>query len=200
MDARGHGKSDKPHEPAAYTMYERAGDVTAVLDDLGIEKCNFFGYSYGGRVAFELGKCTPSRVNSLIIGGCGAGSPPTQWYEGMIGQFQKGSKFIIESFEKAGPLNPGIKARLMANDTDAFIAILKQPWVDLSNELINMKMPCLLFGGEADFALQGVIASSKVFPHAKLVSFPNLDHIQANARVDLVIPMLKEFLAQVSKA
>jgi hypothetical protein len=42
--------------------------------------------------------------------------------------------------------------------------------------------------------------SDQVFPYAKLVSFPNLDHIQANARVDLVIPMLKELLAQVSKA
>ena len=34
MDARGHGASDKPHDPEAYAMEHRVGDVVTVLDDL----------------------------------------------------------------------------------------------------------------------------------------------------------------------
>jgi pimeloyl-ACP methyl ester carboxylesterase len=50
IDARGHGRSDKPHEPEAYVRELRATDVVAVLDDLGIGKTNYFGYSMGGRI------------------------------------------------------------------------------------------------------------------------------------------------------
>jgi len=33
IDARGHGYSDKPHDPGAYTPALMAGDVLAVLDN-----------------------------------------------------------------------------------------------------------------------------------------------------------------------
>jgi pimeloyl-ACP methyl ester carboxylesterase len=34
VDARGHGASDKPHDPSAYDLSLRVGEMTAVLDDL----------------------------------------------------------------------------------------------------------------------------------------------------------------------
>src|SRR6266508_3473091 len=49
VDARGHGASDKPHDPAAYRDHLMAGDVLAVLDDLAIAGAHFFGYSMGAR-------------------------------------------------------------------------------------------------------------------------------------------------------
>jgi pimeloyl-ACP methyl ester carboxylesterase len=51
VDARGHGRSDKPHEPEAYVRELRAADVVAVLDDLGIEKTYYFGYSMAAESA-----------------------------------------------------------------------------------------------------------------------------------------------------
>jgi pimeloyl-ACP methyl ester carboxylesterase len=38
VDHRGLGRSDKPHDPAAYAMPLRVADATAVLDQLGIER------------------------------------------------------------------------------------------------------------------------------------------------------------------
>ncbi len=38
MDARGHGRSDKPHDLSAYSLRNRVLDVTAVLDDAGVDK------------------------------------------------------------------------------------------------------------------------------------------------------------------
>ena len=36
VDARGHGRSDKPHDPALYSRSKCAADHIAVLDDLGL--------------------------------------------------------------------------------------------------------------------------------------------------------------------
>jgi pimeloyl-ACP methyl ester carboxylesterase len=47
VDTRGHGGSDKPTTPESYSPDVVAGDYVAVLDSLGIEKTNYFGYSMG---------------------------------------------------------------------------------------------------------------------------------------------------------
>ena len=62
LDARGHGASDKPHDPAAYDLRLRVGDVTAVLDDLEIRRADYFGYSMGGWIGFGLAKHAPVRL------------------------------------------------------------------------------------------------------------------------------------------
>ena len=69
VDARGHGSSDKRHEPAAYDLSLRASDVVSVLDDLDLPKVDFFGYSLGGWIGFGLAKHAPARFNSFIFGG-----------------------------------------------------------------------------------------------------------------------------------
>src|SRR5437660_822133 len=50
IDPRGHGASDKPHDAANHTYEQRAADVLAVLDALGVAEAIFWGYSMGGRV------------------------------------------------------------------------------------------------------------------------------------------------------
>src|SRR5689334_1086407 len=69
LDARGHGQSDKPHDPEAYAPQRMAQDVVAVLDDLDIEEADFFGYSMGGMIAFAVAKYAPDRIRSYVIGG-----------------------------------------------------------------------------------------------------------------------------------
>ena len=68
LDARGHGDSDKPHDPAAYDLRLRASDVVAVLDALGIAKADYFGYSMGGWIGFGVAKHAPQRFRSFIFG------------------------------------------------------------------------------------------------------------------------------------
>jgi pimeloyl-ACP methyl ester carboxylesterase len=68
-DHRGHGRSDKPHDEAAYAMPLRVADAVAILDRLGIERAHFVGRSWGGRLRFGIGEHAPERVRSLVIGG-----------------------------------------------------------------------------------------------------------------------------------
>ena len=69
VDARGHGASDKSHDPAAYALPLRVGDVLAVLDALKIDRAHYWGYSMGGWIGFGMAKYAAQRVHSLVIGG-----------------------------------------------------------------------------------------------------------------------------------
>jgi pimeloyl-ACP methyl ester carboxylesterase len=55
-DARGHGASDKPHDPESYYSALLAADIVAVLNDVGVEQTHFVDYSMGGRIGFALAK------------------------------------------------------------------------------------------------------------------------------------------------
>src|SRR5690606_26148284 len=52
IDARGHGRSGRPNDPAAYAPYARAADVVAVLDALRLPRADVLGYSMGGWTAY----------------------------------------------------------------------------------------------------------------------------------------------------
>lgn len=72
IDARGHGKSDKPHETRSYTPEKLASDVIAVLDDLDLKTVAYWGYSRGGWTGFALARHALDRFASFVIGGASA--------------------------------------------------------------------------------------------------------------------------------
>jgi len=199
MDARGHGKSDKPHDPAMYVVENIVSDVIAVLDSLGIETTNFFGYSFGGGIAYELAKYTPERMKSLIVGGAGAKKPSPEIYEEIIKSLKAGMDAIASKYEQGGEVSPQ-EARLLANDPEALRAlgkaIVSSP--ALIDDLSGMNIPFLLFVGEYDNP-SAVKETSELLPDATFICLPGLDHIQAGSRLDLVIPYMKAFLARVSR-
>src|SRR5262249_50404343 len=69
IDARGHGESDKPHDPHAYSLAARVRDVVAVVDDLKRRAVMFWGWSAGGRIGFGLAQYAPQRITAFVIGG-----------------------------------------------------------------------------------------------------------------------------------
>ena len=54
IDARGHGESGKPHDPAAYAGGAMVRDVACLLDILGLDGVHFLGYSMGSFVGMRL--------------------------------------------------------------------------------------------------------------------------------------------------
>lgn len=69
-DARGHGRSDTPHDPALYGEARMASDVTELADHLGLTAFDLVGYSMGGVTATITATQEP-RVRRLVIGGIG---------------------------------------------------------------------------------------------------------------------------------
>jgi pimeloyl-ACP methyl ester carboxylesterase len=70
-DARGHGQSAKPHDPALYGEHRMARDLRCLLDELELAEVDLVGYSMGAIVAL-LAAVQESRVRRLVLGGIGA--------------------------------------------------------------------------------------------------------------------------------
>jgi pimeloyl-ACP methyl ester carboxylesterase len=207
FDARGHGRSEKPHEPAAYGL-QMVDDVVAVLDDIGVSRAHYFGYSMGARIGFRVALRHGYRFSSFILGGC---SPYR--YKAQIKveeEIMQGLKLLIADpdaylLQRFGrPLTPAEKkAALAANDAEALIALMTafRDWVPLNDhDLRGIRVPCLVFCGELDPRHSGAEKGASQIPNATSVSLPGLDHVQADVcltRNDLVLSHVKEFLAKV---
>jgi len=204
IDARGHGRSDKPHTPDAYGLALDVADTIAVLDDLRVEKAHFLGYSMGGRIGFGLAKSAPERFRSFVIGGSGADEvdpgQPDLWADEMIKFLKNGiDAWVAPWGQLFGPwMTSDLKARGLANDAEALIARRsRREWIGLADALPTMATPSLLFVGEDDGALASARKAAQVMSNATLVSLPGLDHFRAVCRVDLVMPHILRFLAEV---
>src|SRR4029077_6761917 len=124
VDARGHGRSDKPHDGASYALGSRVADVVAVIDAVGVERVHFWGYSMGGYIGFGMAKYTPQRINALVIGGQ---HPFARNQEGLMQMMREGTSgggdAFVEAFEKAeGPISDAYAARLRTADFEAYLA------------------------------------------------------------------------------
>lgn len=71
LDARGHGASDKPHDPARYGEDRMAQDVITLVEELGATSVDLVGYSMGAVVAL-LTAARDRCVQRLVVGGIGA--------------------------------------------------------------------------------------------------------------------------------
>jgi pimeloyl-ACP methyl ester carboxylesterase len=71
-DARGHGRSEKPHDPARYGEDRMARDLAVLLDVIDAPQIDLVGFSMGAIVSLIF-TSTDERVRRLVIGGVGSG-------------------------------------------------------------------------------------------------------------------------------
>ncbi len=71
-DARGHGRSEKPHDPARYGEQRMARDLTGLFELIGAPRVDLIGYSIGAVVSL-LFASERDRVRQLVLGGVGSG-------------------------------------------------------------------------------------------------------------------------------
>ena len=198
VDARGHGQSDKPHDPRAYGLDKWVGDITAVVDALGAAKAHFWGYSMGGWIGFGMAKYAPDRVDRLVIGGLHPyardQSPARQFFRTRLGN--SSDEFVSALENRYGSHNSAArKARLRAADREAFFA-LSQDRPELSDMLAGMRIPTCLYAGDADPLYAQVKATSQLIPDVVFFSLPGLTHAGAFHSLDLVLSRVVEFLGE----
>lgn len=201
VDMRGHGQSDKPHDPAVYGAETQVSDIIAVLDELGIDKTNYFGYSLGGRLGWALATYAPERFNSLIIGG----HIPTiwddsAWADQMFAAGVDGWAKGLEEFARSLDLwSPEIYPAYATADLEA-IALASHGLNSASFEssLPEMHMPILLIAGTNDDFYPGMEAAAQQLPNGAFVPLNDLDHGKGFLLIDQVLPHITAFLATVS--
>ncbi|MBS1697697.1 MAG: alpha/beta hydrolase [Actinobacteria bacterium] len=75
IDQRGHGASEKPHQPEDYRMRILAADIEQVLDTYLVDEALYVGYSLGGRVGWEVLRDLGDRIPRAVLGGIPDGRP-----------------------------------------------------------------------------------------------------------------------------
>src|SRR5918999_4962799 len=68
FDCRGHGQSDKPHDPKSYGL-QMGQDVVRLLDHLHIARAHIVGYSLGAIITAKLLTTNPDRFLTATLGG-----------------------------------------------------------------------------------------------------------------------------------
>ena len=72
-DMRGHGRSDYPLDPLAYSEEATIADMAAILDTVGARKAIVGGLSLGGYMSLAFHRAHPERVSALLIIDTGPG-------------------------------------------------------------------------------------------------------------------------------
>ena len=208
VDHRGHGRSDKPHDPEGYAMAVRAGDAVAVLDELEVGRSHFIGMSWGGRLGFGIGEHAPERVLSLVIGG----QQPYRWpdsplvrvvTEGLAAARREESMLpLLDAFEEFWDVTfPEERRHLVLANDPAALAAAWQAVLDedsISDDLGSWDVPCLIIIGEADvdFLEQAQQAAEEI-PTAEFISMVESDHYTAHTHQpeDVVKAVLRSLQA-----
>lgn len=207
LDLRGHGRSDKPHERAAYGAESLVSDVLAVLNEAGIDRAHYLGYSLGGRVGFSLAATHPERMLSFVSA---AGSPriPADsfdrvFFPGCIEALETGGMAgFIDAWEHSGAiLDASTRAAFTANDPLALAAYMRESQADsgvADAALAGIRQPTLLLVGSNDGgALGAARAVLPIMPNARLRVLGGATHGGTLRHPD-ARPAIREFFAGAS--
>jgi len=177
-DARGHGASDKPHEPDRYAGDAMVRDAQAVLDNLGIEQVDVVGYSMGSMVAARLVPDEP-RTRSLVLGGVGATVTPPR----TGGRAPEAIATALLADDPASIENVAGKAfREFADytsaDRHALAALSRSDALRYAVRFDAIKVPTLVLAGDADRLIRSPSELADRLPSARSVTVAG-DHLGA---------------------
>lgn len=188
LDHRGHGLSDKPHDPERYGS-EMCRDIIRLMDHLKIEKAHVVGYSMGGYITLKLITMFPDRL--LSAAPCGAGWEQT-------GGVADKREEIASSLEKGEGFGPLFKAIMppgkqipqrgllsvnyvlsLVNDTKALAAVMRgmDDLVVTEEQLRANKVPTLTIVGTEDPLRTGVDRMNGVMANQEIVYIDGGDHL-----------------------
>jgi pimeloyl-ACP methyl ester carboxylesterase len=205
VDHRGLGRSDKPHEAAAYAMPVRVGDAAAVLDELAISRAYFIGASWGGRLGFGIGEHAPERVLSLVIGGqqpyaMNRDGPVVRAVtEGVVASRTRGIEALIEAFEgiNGAPSPDAQRRRYLEHDPAAIDAAWNAALDEgtIVKDLSAWRVRCLIYAAVADVDFYDQARQAAIEIHnAEFMSLEGLDHLGAHLRSGPVLPAVLRLL------
>jgi pimeloyl-ACP methyl ester carboxylesterase len=126
MDVRGHGESAWSPD-GAYQYADQAGDLTALVDRLGIERFVLIGTSMGGIIAMAYASQHPQRLRGLILNDIGpdveAGSTRIT---GMVGSRPADFGSLNEAMQYRRETSPITAARPLEDQEETARGVLRQ--------------------------------------------------------------------------
>lgn len=198
-DMRGHGESDSPSDPSAYSTEATMGDMAALLDAVGAKQAIVGGLSLGGYMSLMFNALHPERVRALLIISTGPGfrkdAAREAWNETARG---RGERFEREGDAALAAMNPaatGGTHRSAAGLAHAARGMLTQRDATVMESLPGIRVPSLVIVGDGDTAfLQSADVMAAKIPGARKVVLAGAGHMsnldQPRAFDDAVLAFL----------
>ncbi len=178
MDHRGHGKSEKPHDPRAYSAPLMAEDARRLLDHLGIDRAAVMGYSMGARAVAFLAIAHPERVRALILSGMAANLLTGVGDSDAIADALEAP----DAQDVTSPKARGFRlfAERVGNDLKALAACMRAGRTPVDEEALRtLSMPVLIAVGSRDDIAGPAQPLAQHIPHARVVVLEGRDHMNA---------------------
>jgi pimeloyl-ACP methyl ester carboxylesterase len=218
-DYRGHGRSEAPEDPGAYSMDQVVRDLMAVLDwACPGERAVLGGLSLGGLVSLHCALRHPERARALVLIDSGPGFKNPETRAGWIKQTEhtsslleaRGMRAFVES--RGGTLAVGRRRELPAAQAAAeaiaaqdaravarFGRRVAGPAESVIEDLPRIHVPTLVVVGEEDEPYQRAaqLMAARI-PGAVLEVLPGAGHIGNIEQAQAFDTILLRFLAGLS--
>jgi pimeloyl-ACP methyl ester carboxylesterase len=194
-DMRGHGQSDYPEDPAAYSEALTVGDMAALLDEVGAASAIVGGLSLGGYMSLAFYRAHPGRVRALLIIDTGPGFKKDDardaWNKRAHDTGDRFEREGLEALKGASRERSSVSHRDASGLARAARGMLTQRDARVIESLPDIKVPSLVVVGADDtpFLAASDYMAAKI-PGAKKVVIPAAGHAvnidQPQAFIDAV--------------
>jgi len=204
-DMRGHGQSDYPDDPSAYSEAHTVADMAALLDEVGARRAIVGGLSLGGYMSLAFYRVHPERVSALLIIDTGPGfkkdDARAAWNRRAHDTGDRFEREGLAVLKSASRERSTVSHREASGLAHAARGMLTQRDARVIESLPDIKVPALVVVGadDAPFLAASDYMAAKI-PGARKLVIPAAGHAvnidQPQAFIDAVLP----FLDGVSKA
>ncbi len=187
LDMRGNGKSDKPHDSAAYENDAEAKDIMLLMKKMNIKQYNVVGYSRGSIITARL-LVLDNNVKKAVLGGMGSDFTNPEWprrimfYRALMGDSIPELQGAVNYVKQQG-------------FDQLALAYLQRAQPSTSKEALGkVQQPVLVVCGDKDSDNGNAQDLAKLFPHAQYRAVPGV-HNNAASTMDFANTVI-EFLKQ----
>ena len=201
LEFQGHGRTNDIDRPITYENL--ADDVAALMDELGLEQADVFGYSMGAGAGVQLAIRHPDKVEHLVAASVSYSSEGWQQvYKDMIPQMSMEMFAPFEEQWKALSPNPdGFEAFI-----DKMIALEHEEF-DWREDVQALETPVLLITSDADVTVLehsvelfrmlggGIMGDmGQPLPKSRLAVLPATSHTAIITQTGLLMGFIEPFL------
>jgi len=177
-DQMGCGRSDHPHDPGLLTVASYLDEVTAVREQLGLERAHVLGQSWGGLLAMEHALSGANGIESLVL--CDPLTDTRQW----ISEANRLRSLLPADVQEALLRNERAGNTDSAEYQDAMMVYYRRhvcrmdPWPEyLERSLAHLAADPEVYAvmwGPSEFFMTGTLKDWTVLPRIGRIMVPTL--------------------------
>ena len=188
IDSIGHGRSSNSEKIEDYSIENGVELIINLMDFLNIRNFNFFGFSMGGRIAFQLLSDYSDRIDKIIIGGMHP-NPPVKYRKQI--NFQEDADIISEKTKLVKHPRPSYNINALKLCDNAQIK-----WKGIESELNRINNQILLFAGDMDPYFDWIKDAAKKLKNSHFINLKGVGHVGSFYRINRSINFIINFLEE----